>query len=270
MKKLLLKTGLLTVGSISLLADDVKIYATSYEYPHVFEEQFKSEEQKLVEKYSHIFEIDEKVTYDKVREITNDFTNYRVGVKTLNENCSGYDYRVKYMINDVMYDDEELAILETVRDIYRNPEDYNLTENDLATDYEYEPTMCAEELIEHYSKLIGPNKYIAASIMYAECGSDLSSYNFLYNNNPAGLGPFNYYNNLEHGIISYMYVLKGYGCTEDTNESIFDIIGPTYCTEGTDIWLENTASFYYNIIDDYYYYAKMYGRKEEEKEKIHH
>lgn len=272
MKKLLLRTGLLTVGSVSLLANDVKLYAKAFENYRAGEtiEEFNSEEYKLINHYANIFEIDATKTYEKIKEITKDFTDFEVGVKTINENHSGYDYRLKYKINDTIYDNKEMAILDVVRDIYRNPEEYNLSYEDLDTDYEYEPTKCAEEIIEYYAKpeLIGTNKYIAASIMYAECGTDLSSDNYLENHNPAGLGPFNYYRNIEQGIISYLYILKyDYNCTEYSDSSKFDIIGHTYCTEGTETWLSNTKSFYYNIIDDYYCYARAYGRKEDEFKK---
>lgn len=249
MKKLLLRTGLLTIGSLSILSDNFTLNVEA-QTPEIMltvgEGQFELHNELLVRKYADIYEINKEVVVSKVKEITGDFNNY--------------DWNHGFGIYGVKYENEEIALLTLVRDIYKNPEKYNLTYEDLETDFEYETNEYYEDVLADYSELLGVNKEIALSISYAECGPNLDSANFLENNNPAGLGPFNYYNNIEHGIIEYLFFLKDTcGCTKESDESFFYRIGPSYSSGDGSHWISLTTSHYKNIITDYYYYAYNRG-----------
>lgn len=248
MKKVLLKTGLITIGSLTILSKNItlNVKAKSPNIIIYLEKHDQNNEEELVRKFANIYEINEDIVLSKVEEITGDFNNY--------------NWNHNYGIYENKYENKELAILSTVRDIYKNPEKYDLTKEDLETNKEYEPDEYYEDLLAYYSELLGVNKEIALSISYAECGSNLDSSNFLNNNNPAGLGPYNYYNNIEHGTIEYVFFLKNCcGCTEESDISFFYNIGSAYCSSENNHWINMTTSFYNNILDDYYYYAYNRG-----------
>lgn len=245
MKKFLLRTGILTIGTLSILSNDftLDIEAKSPEAMlTVGDAKIELHNELLVAKFANIYEINKEVVISKIKEITGDFNNY--------------DWNHDFGIYGVKYENEEIALLSTVRDIYKNPEKYNLTYEDLETDFEYETNEYYEDILAHYSDLLEVNKEIALSISYAECGSNLDSANFLNNNNPAGLGPYNYYNNIEHGTIEYIFFLKDTcGCTKESDESFFYRIGPSYSSGDGSHWISLTTSHYDNILTDYYYYA---------------
>lgn len=268
-KQLLLTTGIITLGGISLLNNKYsleknyyyksiektnykqanKIYETILDvdelkddYSFLYEENIEG----YINHYADVYEINREVVYNKIAELTNDFKDY--------------PWTHLFMINGVSYKNTEQAILYTVRDIYRNPSNYNLESEDLKRDVEYETDTYCEDLVLKYCDLLDVNKEVAMAICYAECGSNLNSYNYINNHNPAGIGPYNYYKNIEHGVIEYIFLLKnGYGCTLDTNSSFFYTMGPIYCTEGYENWISMTNSYYNNLLVDYYYYAYNRG-----------
>lgn len=251
MKKILLRTGILTIGNLAILADDL-ILNVEEKIPQImvsveqYEQKLHNEE--LVRKYANVYEIDEEVVVSKLKEITGNFSNY--------------DWNYGYGIDENKKKNQEIELLTIVRDIYKNPEKYDLKREDLGTDKEYEPNEYCEDLVLYYSELLGVNKEIAMSIVYAECGNELNSSNYLNNNNPAGMGPHNYYNNIEHGVIEFIFLLKNsYGCILETDASFFYTMGPIYCTVGYDNWINNTLGYYNNLIEDYYYYAYDRGYK---------
>lgn len=196
----------------------------------------------IITYYSNVFGIREDIVYDTLEYNTNCYEN-------IEEN------------------NMELEVLNTVRDIYYNCKDYGYEKDKIKTNGEYAPTKSPEELIEHYSELIGVNKYIALAICYNECGSDVNSKNYRKNHNPAGIGPHMYFENAEVGIIYYINMLKnGYNCNTDSDESFFGRVAKVYCPEGTSGWISHTSSFYNSIIDNYYHYAPEVKEKIEFKE----
>ena len=141
----------------------------------------------------------------------------------------------------------ELQTLTAARNLY-----YTYDES-YKTNTDYEVTLEIEELVEKYSEIYGINKEVALSIVYCECGSDVDSYNYLVNNNPAGLGPYMYFENKEIGVIYFIDLLKyDYGCTKDSGTEFLSSIASTYC-ENPSHWLDLTTPFYYNLVEDYYY-----------------
>ena len=266
MKKTVLKSGILTIGMLSVLSNNVKIYASDDRV--VRGSILQTEEEQLVQAYADVFEISRKTTMDKIKELTGDFKDWKIQAVTPNYNSSNYDYEYTYKINDKEYKDIEVAILDTVRDISKHPENYDLTYEDVYTDYEYSTGACGEDILKYYCDLLEINEYAALPIMYEECYKDLSSSAYVNQNNPAGMGPGYSYKNIEVGIIEYVYLVKkSYGFTEDTNNSVYNRIGSIYCTSGTEGWISNTNSYYYDIADNYYYYADIYGKEHANSEK---
>lgn len=181
-------------------------------------------------------------------------------IKKLTDNYNAYPFDKYHVINGKKYDSSEFAILMTIDDIYENTENYAnyITEdeyNNIKNGEEYESLLTHEEMIEKYSNLFQIKKEIPLCISYAECFTDMSSENYLENNNPAGLGPYMYFNNKECGVIYFIWLLKyRYGITMDSDEYSLERIAPTYCETPND-WLELTKPIFYKLEEDYNYYA---------------
>ena len=268
MKKITLKTGLLTVGMLSVLAKPVKVYA-SEDNRVVRGSILQTDEERLVQTYADVFEVSRKTTMDKIKELTGNFEDWKV--ESIIGNESGYDYQYVYKLGDKEYNDIEIAILDTVRDISKHPENYDLTYEDIATDLEYTTESCGEDILKYYCDLLEVNEYAALPIMYEECYKDLSSSAYINQGNPGGMGPGNTYKNIEVGIIEYVYMLKynsPYYFNEDTDISVYDRIGSTYCTSGTGGWISNTKQYYNDIANNYYYYADIYEKDHTDPEKV--
>lgn len=202
---------------------------------------------EMISYYCKVFSLKEDIVKVKLYELTDDFHSP--------------GWQNSYCINNSFYDTMEYALLSTIRDIYNNPEDYDLDDS-IRTDEIYEPDMEIEEMIYKYSNIYGINKEVALSIVYCECGTDVNSYNYLNNNNPAGIGPNMHFLNKEVGVIYFCNMLKNnYNCNEDSNESFLNSIASTYC-EIPAHWLDLTLPSYYNLKDDYLFYVNENDKKD--------
>ena len=203
----------------------------------------KKEEKSLsdyISYYSQVYGIKERYIYDLLDYETNAYTDFEDGM--------------------------ELTVLNTTRDLYYNPEDYGLEDEKVRFERDYDMTMEIEEAVEKYANLFGISKEIALSIIYCECGSDVDSENYRDNNNPAGLGPYMYFENKEIGVIYFIDLLKyDYGCTKDSDEEFLYGMANTYSGGYSDIWLSLTVPFYNYLTDDYYYKKPELKEKKEEK-----
>lgn len=203
---------------------------------------------ELVNYYARVYEMVPETVEKIIKEMTEDYNSY--------------PFDKYHIIKGQKYDNAEMAILSTVDDIYYNTYDYSdyVTEEELENiknGEDYEPTLTHEEMIEKYcdEKLYNIKKEIPLCISYAECYTDMSSENYLENNNPAGLGPFMYFKNKEFAIIYFVQLLKyDYGITSYSDEYSLERIAPTYC-ENPDHWLSLTVPIYHDLESDYNYYA---------------
>ena len=238
-KNILLTSLLLSTPLISNSVNKIDTYAMENENTQDNNQMDKIDD--IISYYCKVFSLDDTIIKNKLSEITNDF------------NSAGWKHG--YCINNIFYSNKEFAILSTIRDIYNNPESYDL-DSSIRTNEIYEPDMEIEEMVCKYSNLYGINKEVALSIVYCECGTDVNSYNYRVNNNPAGIGPNMHFLNKEVGVIYYCNMLKNnYNCKEDSGEGFLNSIASTYC-EIPDHWLNLTLPHYYNLQDDYLYYAK--------------
>lgn len=248
LKKLLLRSGILTIGGFSVFGNNLKVYAEEPEttglYMNLGDLEPEYHEEELARYYARVYEINEDVVAKKLNELTDNFTSY--------------PWNHGYYIDGTYYENEELALLTTVRDIYNNPSKYDLTYEDIQSDYEHTTGKCHEELIEKYCNIVGVNKEIALAISYAECGPQLNSYNYYARNNPAGLGPHDVFLNIEQGICEYAFRLRDtYGVKADSTNAILPYMG--YCKSGGD-WVGSVEFYYFPICEDYYYIGHQYGR----------
>ena len=184
--------------------------------------------------------------------------NYDTVIKYFKDrtrNFTAYEWEHHAYIDNKSYDNIQIAIIYTIKEMYYNPTKFGFTKEEIIEKNNYTPTTSPEELIEKYSNIIGIDKKIPLSICYSECGSDTSSYNFMVRNNPGGLGNLSF-ENKEMGIIYFVILLKdGYGCTLDSDTSFLSRSARKYCPPNPEHWTGMASSFYYNLEKNYYFYA---------------
>ena len=170
------------------------------------------------------------------------------------------DYKMNETKEEIIID--ELEILNITRDLY------NSGNSDIRKESISSITLSPEYMVEKYANLIGVNKEVAMSIIYAECGSAVNSSNYINNNNPAGIGPNMHFLNKEVGIIYFINMLKNsYGCTLETNSSFFSSIASKYC-ENPDHWISLCSGSYNSIVNNYYSHRPDYIKEEDKTLKL--
>lgn len=255
--KLKILAALTTIG-VGALNSNVNTYAMDNNYKIEAEEDMTTSNKYLnpktmdeyIEYFSNVYGIKEELIYDRL--------DYMFNENTENEEFMDMNLGLK--------------VLTVTRDIYK---DNNISDEIKKTGKTYEVNLTPEELTAFYEPIIGVNKEVALSIEYTECGNDMASSNFLNNNNPAGMGPNNHYENKEIGIITFMFMLKGspYNCTLDSGIEFFPSVASTYC-ELPDHWISLCTGHYNDICEDYYFKhpevrkkANYFGKEDEEKNK---
>ncbi|MBP3461866.1 MAG: glucosaminidase domain-containing protein [Bacilli bacterium] len=204
----------------------------------------------LVDYYSNVFGLDNKMVLDKISEYTNNFNSE----KFINDN-EIYDYGISF-------DSKEQSIIYFIKDIDMNYSKYGFDES-VFVDSDYVPTMECEEMVEKYSEIFGIDKRISMSIIYTESHYTLSSKNFNERNNPAGAG-YTYYGNLEEGIIYHIINLKNnYSNYSLDNISFYSEAQSKYCPDNDGSWITLNEYYYQVLTEDYYYYLNL--RIEDEK-----
>ena len=237
-KNILLFGTLATLGTCSFY--NTNVYANNKQ---IVKSEDNNEDTAMnkVDYYSNVFGIKKECIYDML------------------------DYMLNESDEDYSDMNQDLLIITATRKVYY---DNNYSDEVKRTNKEYEVTLSAEEMVKKYSEIYGINKDVALSIVYCECGSNVDSYNYRVNNNPAGLGPDMYFENKEIGIIYFINLLKeSYGCKKDSGTEFLYSIASTYC-EIPNHWLDLTLPFYNNISKDYYYNVpeKKKSNKEDNKE----
>lgn len=186
--------------------------------------------------YSDIFEVDSSITgpivYNLINENQDDFYNNNI-------------------LNGTEYENMHEAVFFTILDIVYNPGKYDLNGESIRTYKTFETELTAEELTYIFSDYFDINPFFAMSIEYTECGSNMDSYDWIYNNNPAGIGPHNQFRNKATGIIYLCYLLKN-NYNIDINSDIDDLnnMASTYCTSQTQNWINLTNEFYNELTEN--------------------
>jgi hypothetical protein len=155
------------------------------------------------------------------------------------------DFYSDYTLDGTSYPNLHEAIFFSVLDIVYNPGKYGYNNEELKSNIDWETDLTAEEMTFIFSEYFDVNPFFAQSIEYTECGSRMDSYDYLYNNNPAGIGPHNKFRNKATGIIYLLYILsENYNIGKDSGIEDLNRISSYYCTEGTDTWRKLTNEFY--------------------------
>lgn len=210
------------------------------QFPGLADETIYQNEMDLIKEYSNVFGLNSTVVLNKIKEYTNNFSNY--------EWLNSY----KITNDQSVYSSEEASILFFIKDLSNNPNNYDLTYEELASNQEYQTEKSCEELVEKYSNLFGVKKEIVMSIIYTESGYNLDSYNFRSRNNPAGAG-HTVYKNLEVGIIYHVLNLKNNYCSYDLNSSsFFSQAQHKYCPDNDGRWIVSNQYFYERLEEDFY------------------
>ena len=197
---------------------------------------------EAIELYSNIFEVDSSITgeivYYQINENSDDFYNNNI-------------------LNGVQYENMYEAVFFTILDIVYHPSKYNLNGESIRTYNTFETELTAEELTYIFSEYFNINPFFAMSIEYTECGNDMSSYDWINNNNPAGIGPHNHFRNKATGVIYLCYLLNNtYGIDKESGIDELNNMASTYCTSGTDNWINLTNQMYNQITENGYLYKR--------------
>ena len=243
-EKLKLKKKFLTSAiSLTTLLSITPIYKQNV-YANEIDLDINYEQNNSCDDLNVVFDI---FYYSSVYNLNRDIVLEIFKNKTYNFSDFGWtDYN---MINYKMYENKDLAIIETIKDIKENPKNYGYEKSDIESDFIYEPVNTPEFMAEKYSNIYGIPFEIVLSIMYSECGKEMNSHNYLSNNNPAGIGPHMHFENKEIGIIYFINLLKSkYGCNENSTSEFFNLIARTY-SENPEHWVKLTTSHYNDILN---------------------
>lgn len=266
----------LTVFSVALLSNDVKgeyadlsqfvspiqIVEKEEEIPQIFVEEVAIEEnvenlteedsqrKEWVRKYCDIYQVDFERVYNKLLQLTDDFTSelYLNG-SIPNVTCKG---------ETVYCDNEEALILYFVRCAKQVPERFDLSRDGLYIKSEYYPEGTYTEQIRYYGNLLEVDPALAYSIVQAE--TSWNSDNFLNLNNPAGLknedGTWWVFSTKEEGFIElYLEILKYNRLGAYTIEEIGSIHAPE--EDGNENWIPNVRATYQEVSQSLFSVVKV-------------
>ena len=220
---------------------------TEYEIEDKFKSLAPDNTEDCIKLYTDMFE----VRYDLVSPIIYE------------KIYSNPDFYSDFTIDNVSYPNLHEAIFFQVLDVVYHPGKYGYNDDDLKSNKDWETDLSAEELTRIIADWFDENPFFVLAIEYTECGTDMSSKNYLINNNPAGIGPHKKFRNKATGIIYLCYFLDTLNIGLDSGTDDLLRISSTYCTEGTDTWRKNSVEFYNTMAEKgLLYYAKKYNDKE--------
>ena len=191
--------------------------------------------------------------YTDIFEVREDLISPIV-MDAINENQNFYE---DYTLGNTTYPNLHEAIFFKVLDIVYNPGKYDYNTEELKSNIDWDTELKAEELTYIFSEYFDINPFFAMSIEYTECGGNMDSYDWLYNNNPAGIGPHNKFRNKATGVIYLCYLLRNtYNIGISSGIDELNNMASTYCTSGTDTWIRLTNGFYNELTANGYLYKR--------------
>lgn len=233
-----LNTEVVTSGSIQITEEQVR--------------------QQLVRKYCNIYQINYDVVYNRLVELTDNFTsqNFKDGYIE-GVTCKG----------EVIYaKSEEELFLYFCRCAKQLPDNIGIDTSNLYIDNDYKSTNTYGEDINYYSNLLNEDPILIYAIVQAE--TSFNSELFIKYNNPAGIrfgGPsFEHFSTKEEGFIEFILEVKKYRrWGAETLEEIRDIHAPL--SDGNYDWLGNVSEIYASIELDPNRYLGNYIRNDKLK-----
>ncbi len=198
-------------------------------------------QKKIVKKYCDIYQVDFDTIYNRLVELTNNFTSENY--------LNGYIPNVTCKGEVVIAQSEEELILYFVRCAKQLPANLGINANNLYVQTGYQsPTDYGKE-IGYYSKLLGVDPFLVYSITQAETGWD--SPLFLNSNNPAGLrinGSWWNFSTKEEGFIELaLEILKYNRKGAFTIEEIGSIHAPLEDDPSNKDWIPNVTMIYNDV-----------------------
>lgn len=214
------------------------------------------ERRAWVEKYCSIYQVDFNKTYQKLVELTNNFTS--------SDYLSGHIVGVTCKGEDVYASSEEELILYFVRCVKQLPSQLGLDTGGLLVNTGYVSSSDYASEIGYYNRLLGVDPLLSYAITQSETGWDSDL--FLNANNPAGLridGHWWNFSSKEEGFIELaLEILKYNRKGAYTIEEIGSIHAPL--SDGNENWIPNVTSVYYTISNDSVLLEKLQGTNENE------
>lgn len=216
--------------------------------------QEETEEEKYIKLYTDIYGIDYQKVYNKLAEMTNDFTDENY----LNQFIIG-ESKLKGL--DVQCESKEMALLIAIRGMYMLPENYGFQSGELMTGLEYESELDNTHQIAYVSRVLGIDPALNYAICRAECG--FNSEMFLTMNNPSGIrfdGEWARFPSRTAGFIEQAcellkYKIKGI----DTIEGIGAKHAPTIDPANAN-WVSNVTMIYAEALERY---DELFGSEDE-------
>lgn len=225
------------------------------------EMEYQLEMSQLVKQYCDIYEVDYDIVYNKLCELTDNFTSEDF----MNQ---GYIPGVTCKKQEVYTDNVEFSILTAVRAISQLPNKFGLRYDEIHIDVPFESDESYEMLIAKYADVFGISEYrnLAYGICFAETGGN--SRLLVEDNNYGGLksstGPgFDKQANKHLGAIEFIATLKyvyiDNGLT--TPIEIQPVYAPSFENDGEQ-WVSNVewntmkAESVYQNLDEHYVVCK--------------
>lgn len=211
--------------------------------------------EEIINNFCQLYSLDFGITYELIKEKTNNFTDENF----INNNYieGTIDYNEEHY-----YPNMEAGILCFVRSVYKEPEKFNLSREDINTNIKYQYNGYFEDIVQKYCNILEYNPVPVLSIAYTECGSDLNSKAFLEKNNPSGTmvnGQLAEFSSVSDGVIYTILNLKyNYHDYDEVGIDTFaNKVSYKYCPEGTDNWVDN-FTYYANLKEKDIYKNKKY------------
>ena len=185
--------------------------------------KYENEIESITERYSNIYGIKSNVI-NKI--IENNTDNYSSANFQNNKNIYGKEEK---------YENYNKQVLLLIRDVYNNPEKYNLNKNEIMGD-EFHQDIKLRDFVYEISDLFGVDPDMALSIACAESGYFEASI-ATSRNNPYALNSSNgfiYFDNIYEGITEGVINLKENYI--DLGLTTYESISSKYCP-GSDSWI---------------------------------
>ncbi len=201
-----------------------------------------AERREWVKKYCDIYQVNFDIVYNKLVELTNNFTdtNYLNGY-ILGVTCKG---------QEVYANSEEELILYFVRCVKQIPSQLGINSSNLYINNGYHSANDYAALIGYYNRLLGTDPILSYAIVQSETSWDSDL--FLESNNPAGLrtdGKWWTFSTKEEGFIELaLEILKYNRKGAYTIEEIGSIHAPI--EDGNINWIPNVTSVYNTVLTD--------------------
>ena len=206
---------------------------------------------EYIDKYAQIFHLNGEVAYNKLSEITNNFTSedYTMEMTCKDLTCKGMP---------IYADSYEELIIYFMRVLKQEPERYGLTKEEVTGNVDFQSNDYIDDhgfafVIADYCSILREDPCLIYSIIQAETGWDSDALN--NEHNPFGLmlnGELWKFDTFEEGLIETIAQIKHYRIK---GANTIEEIGAMHCPVDNDStgmnsnWVENVSSIYDDVME---------------------